>query len=120
MKVLEKTPVRPNVPQRPGGAVDSTKAEFERFSLKFEPLHIDKEVLDGFFEGRSENFITYHGLKDHDPRDLKIRIDGKFIPTNSKVGVPKELDGYRKTALIQPEPGADWERVQDRVDMREL
>ena len=47
----------------------------------------------------------------------KLRVNGKFFPSNTKIGVPQQFRGWQKTTLTQVDEESPWRCVEDRVDV---
>ena len=60
-----------------------------------DPLDIPDAELDYFFRGRKRNFVAYWGGAPGDPAYMKIRVNGKFRPKDTKIVHPSDLGGSK-------------------------
>ena len=69
-----------------------------------------------------KNFITYFIGEHDDDKDKseKVRVNGKYSPSDTKIGVPGAMWNYRKTTLVQKSEGSQWTVLEDRVPAREF
>ena len=66
--------------------------------VDFDPMDMEDHELDNLFEGRKDhrNFITYVGPQDR-RKEMKVSVNCKFKPWNSKVAAPDSMDHFMKT-----------------------
>ena len=76
----------------------------------------DRE-LSKLFEERptTRNFITYLG-KDDLRKEMKVRVNCKFLPIDSKVTFPPHVEKFKKTTMVRYEGRSTWKVVEERVD----
>ena len=79
-----------------------------------DPLDIPDAELDYFFRGRKRNFVAYRGGAPGEPAYMKVRVNGKFRPKDTRITHPSDMAGYKKTTLIKRANNA-WSLVEDRV-----
>jgi hypothetical protein len=82
-----------------------------------DPLDICNKDLDNFFVGRKRNFVAYWGGTPGDPAYMKVRVNGKFHPKDTKIVHPSDMAGFRKTTLVKRRTKEAWTVAEDRVDI---
>ena len=62
-----------------------------------------------------------------DPNDLsnaakssKIRVNGKYFPRDTQVGIPKPLETYKKTTMVQVDDESEWTMIENRVPSKTI
>ena len=89
--------------------------------VDFEPGKMSREYLDKLFDGRkTRNFMTYVLGRPEDDKSRKVRVSGKFWPSDTRIGVPDHLSHYRKTTLVQVDAESDWQMFEDRAPARDV
>ena len=64
-------------------------------------------VLDGILNSRKreKSFQTYILGHENDDKSEEVRVDAKFYPHNTRVGIPTELENFRKTTMQKHKDG---------------
>ena len=50
-----------------------------------DPLDIPDTDLDYLFRGRKRNFVAYWGVAPGEPAYMKVRVNGKFRPKDTRI-----------------------------------
>ena len=94
--------------------------------IDIDPTEIASEVLENIFYKREEeartkgntktkrNFITYYG-PDELRQNMKIRVNAKYEPWDTKINYPPSMKDFRKTTLARDWRSLEWEVIEDRV-----
>ena len=77
----------------------------------------DDHYLESLFAGRTKSGIIYLGL-DELASKHKIRVNLKIGTKNTRIGVPRELEAWMKTALCRDNTTLRWILFEDRVAPR--
>ena len=77
----------------------------------------DDHFLESLFAGRTKSGIIYLG-PDEMASKHKIRVNLKIGTKNTRIGVPRELDGWMKTTLYRDNTTLRWILFEDRVAPR--
>ena len=87
--------------------------------VDYAPTEQRDEVLDQLLmsRGREKGFQTYILGEPDGPKDTKIRLDVKFKPHHTRIGIPTEMGDFRKTTLVKSREGK-WSVLEDRVTSR--
>ena len=76
----------------------------------------DDHYLESLFAGRTKSGIIYLG--DEMASKHKIRVNLKIGTKNTRIGVPRELEGWMKTTLYRDNTTLRWILFEDRVAPR--
>ena len=77
----------------------------------------DDHYLESLFAGRMKSGIIYLG-PDEMASKHKIRVNLKIGTKNTRIGVPRELEGWMKTTLYRDNTTLRWILFEDRVAAR--
>ena len=77
----------------------------------------DDHYLESLFAGRTKSGIIYLG-PDEMASKHKIRVNLKIGTKNTRIGVPRELEGWMKTTLYRDNTTLRWILFEDRVAPR--
>ena len=77
----------------------------------------DDRYLESLFVGRTKSSIVYLG-PDETASKQKIRVNLKIGTKNTRIGVPRELEGWMKTTLYRDNTTLRWTLFEDRVAPR--
>ena len=77
----------------------------------------DDHYLESLFAGRTKSGIIYL-LPDEMASKHKIRVNLKIGTQNTRIGVPRELEGWMKTTLYRDNTTLRWILFEDRVAPR--
>ena len=77
----------------------------------------DDHYLESLFAGRTKSGIIYLG-PDEMASKHKIRVNLKIGTKNTRIGVPRELEGWMKTKLYRDNTTLRWILFEDRVAPR--
>ena len=77
----------------------------------------DDHYLESLFAGRTKSGIIYLG-PDELASKHKIRVNLKIGTRNTRIGVPRELEGWMKTTLYLDNTTSRWIFFEDRVAPR--
>ena len=77
----------------------------------------DDHYLESLFAGRTKSGIVYLG-PDEMASKHKIRVNLKIGTKNTRIGVPRELEGWMKTTLYRDNTTLRWILFEDRVAPR--
>ena len=89
--------------------------------IDYLPAEERADVLDGLFQHRKQkNFLTYVLGEEKGPNIKKVRVNGKYWPQDTKIGIPEQLAVYRKTTLAKADDESSWEVIEDRVPSRSV
>ena len=70
--------------------------------------------LESLFAGRTKSDVIYLG-PDEMASKHKIRVNIKIGTKNTRIGVPRELEGWMKTTLYRDNTTLSWILFEDRV-----
>ena len=77
----------------------------------------DDHYLESLFAGRTKSGIIYLG-PDEMASKHKIRVNLKICTKNTRIGVPRELEGWLKTTLYRDNTSLRWILFEDHVAPR--
>ena len=77
----------------------------------------DGHYLESLFAGRTKSGIIYLG-PDELASKHKIRVNLNIGTKNTRIGVPRELEGWMKTTLYRDNTTLRWTLFEDRVAPR--
>ena len=77
----------------------------------------DDHYLESLFSGRTKSGIIYLE-PDEMASEHKILVNLKIGPKNTRIGVPRELEGWMKTTLYRDNTTLRWILFEDRVAPR--
>ena len=77
----------------------------------------DDHYLESLFAGRMKSGIIYLGPHEM-ASEHKIRVNLKIGTKNTRIGVPRELEGWKKTTLCRDNTTLRWILFEDRVAPR--
>ena len=82
----------------------------------WDPIDVSDRQLSKLFEERptTRNFITYLG-EDDLRKEMKVRVNCKFLPIDSKVTFPPNVKKFKKTTMVRYEGRSTWKVVEERV-----
>ena len=96
--------------------------------IDFAPADIRDDILDKILNGkhgdpgaggRMRQFQTYITGKVTDDKVYRVRVNAKYKATNSEVGVPPQLEDYKKTTIAKRLDDSSWDIIEDRVGARD-
>ena len=94
------------------------KTKFSRHSnVDTDIADYDDHYLESLFAGRTKSGIIYLG-PDEMASTHKIRVNLKIGTKNTRIGVPRELEGWMKTTLYRDHTTLLWILFEDRVASR--
>ena len=77
----------------------------------------DDHYLESLFAGRTKSGIIFLG-PDEMASKHKIHVNLKIGTNNTRIGVPRELEGWMKTTLYRDNTTLRWILFEDRVAPR--
>jgi hypothetical protein len=82
----------------------------------WDPIEMSDRELSKLFEERpsTRNFIAYL-CKDDLRKEMKVRVNCKFLPIDTKVGFPPRTKKFKKTTMVRYEGRSTWKVVEERV-----
>ena len=108
---------RHDAPRTPTGRPPRAETPDPSFCWRTDcnPAEFNAITHERLFTDKRSNFIAWVGETGNEPKEGKIRVNGKFYPNNTKVGVPRDMQDWLKTTLGQCEDGQPWELIEDHV-----
>ena len=56
----------------------------------------------------------------NDGKHRKVRVDAKFKPNQTRVGVPLELKDHRKTTMAKDRNTGKWYAIENRIPAKDF
>ena len=94
--------------------------------IDYNPLRETSEFYQAILDdkikgkGRKKNFIQFVAGSPEDLTYKKVRVNGKFDPQNTKVGLPQNMRDYRKTTVARHAHTGEWETIEERVPAEQV
>ena len=63
---------------------------------------------------RSRNFTTYYGGEDHDRKEIRVRVNGKFYPKDTGIAYADYMKRFVKTTMVKSKGSDTWKCIEDR------
>ena len=105
----EYTPLRPKErSKKMRELVDETGTTGEE-GVDFEPTDMPDEVLDKLFDRTGHrNFITYVCGSKRERKELRVRVNCKYSPKDTRITFPLAMAEYRKTTMAKWSDDDHW------------
>jgi hypothetical protein len=89
---------------------------WKTIDTNWDPIEMSDRELSKLFEERpnTRSFIMYLG-KDDLRKEMKVRVNCKFLPIDTKVTFPPRVKKSKKTTMVRYEGRSTWEVVEGRV-----
>ena len=87
------------------------------FNVDTDIADYDDHYLESLFAGRTKSGIIYLG-PDEMASKYRIGVNLKIGTKNTRIGVPRELEGWMKTTLYRDNTTLRWILFEDRVAPR--
>jgi hypothetical protein len=101
--------------------IDNTEATddqriWKTAEINWDPTEVSDRQLSRLFgeKQNTRNFITRLG-KDDLRKEMKVRVNCKFHPLDTKISFPPNMKNYKKTTMVRYEGRTTWKVVEERV-----